>query len=38
LRWLQKRSFSTTILARGAVGLRGDNCDFEFKNFRVTRA
>jgi hypothetical protein len=26
------------ILARGAVGLRGDNCDFEFKDFRVTRA
>jgi hypothetical protein len=26
------------ILARGAVGLRGDNCDFEFRDFRVTRA
>jgi hypothetical protein len=26
------------ILAHGAVGLRGDNCDFEFKNFRVARA
>ncbi|WP_285568278.1 hypothetical protein [Actinoallomurus iriomotensis] len=26
------------ILARGAVGLRGDNCDFEFKDFRVTHA
>jgi hypothetical protein len=26
------------ILARGAVGLRGDNCDFEFKNFRVIGA
>jgi hypothetical protein len=25
------------ILAHGAVGLRGDNCDFEFKNFHVTR-
>jgi hypothetical protein len=26
------------ILARGAVGLRGDNCEFEFKDFRVTHA
>ncbi|WP_329243838.1 hypothetical protein OG417_46690 [Actinoallomurus sp. NBC_01490] len=26
------------ILARGAVGLRGDNCDFEFRDFRVSRA
>lgn len=26
------------ILARGAVGLRGDNCDFEFRDFRVTGA
>jgi hypothetical protein len=25
------------ILAPGAVGLRGDNCDFEFTGFRVTR-
>ncbi|WP_345434607.1 hypothetical protein [Actinoallomurus vinaceus] len=26
------------ILTPGAVGLRGDNCDFEFAGFRVTRA
>jgi hypothetical protein len=26
------------ILTRGAVGLRGDNCDFEFRDFRVTGA
>lgn len=26
------------ILAPGAVGLRGDDCQFEFTGFRVTRA
>lgn len=26
------------ILSRGAVGIRGDNCEFEFRDFRVTRA
>lgn len=26
------------ILSDGAVGLRGDNCEFEFKDFRVTHA
>jgi hypothetical protein len=26
------------IIAPGAVGLRGDNADFQFRNFVVTRA
>ncbi|MCO6009566.1 hypothetical protein NE236_31805 [Actinoallomurus purpureus] len=30
-------SEGAAILAPGAVGLRGDNCDFEFTGFRVTR-
>ncbi|GAA4608118.1 hypothetical protein GCM10023195_31530 [Actinoallomurus liliacearum] len=30
-------SEGAAILSPGAVGLRGDNCDFEFAGFRVTR-